>query len=147
MRFLLTTIMIVCVLNVYSQSLKKKIPNKFGVTHHFIAEDKINLMKDANLAQDLIDKYKTNITIGYAETAIGVGGLVFAGCFMDVPQWWSDGRRDSKARRRRNLRYGASAIGAAFVIDGVIRIGRNHKKLRKIQVTLQPTTGGVRFYF
>jgi hypothetical protein len=141
--------LVIYTLSLTAQSVdyNKHIPNKHGVTYHFIHEDKIQLFQSANDAQDHITSYKRGITIGYTEVGLGVGALVFAGCFMDVPLWWSDGRYDSSAKRRRNARYVVSAIGSALVIDGALRIGRNHKKLSHIQWHLTPTTGGVRFVF
>jgi len=134
-------------LNAQSVDYSKKIPNKYGVTHHFIKENKIQLFKNANNAKDHIESYKRGIKIGYTETGLGVGALVFAGCFMDVPQWWTDGRRDNRARRRRNARYAVAAIGSVLVIDGVIRIGRNYKKLSHIEFHLTPKSGGLKFVF
>ncbi len=149
LKFILVILVTACAFSAQAQGLSGMAPRpkKMKVSHHFIKEDKINLMKDANLAMKMIKDYEANIKIGYAETGLGVAGFIYVGCFMDVPQFWSNNHKESIAKKNRNARYVGAAISALFVIDGVLRIGRNHKKLSKIHWTLQPTSGGIKFYF
>jgi len=149
MRYILLISIMILSLGVKSQVVdySKKIPNKYGVTHHFIEEDKINLMKDANLASDIAKSCERGLMTGYIEVGVAAAGMTVAGLFMKVPQHWSDGRHEGRADNRKNWRTGVVIVSSIIGIDGVLRIGRNHKKLKKIQYTLTPTSGGVRFYF
>jgi len=123
------------------------IPNPNGVTKHTIRENKIQLFKNANYARRQLKKYKTNIDIGYIELAIGTAGLTFAGCFMDVPQYWENGRCKNRGIRRRNARYVVSAVSILFIADGTLKIRKNRKILAEIDYTLSPIHGGLIFKF
>jgi len=149
MKYALIIILLICTLGLKAQSIdySKRIPNKFGVTHHFINEDKIQLMKNANETKDLINKYETNVVVGYAEIAVGTGILTFAGCFMKVPQEWSNGYQQDRYDRRKRNRYIVAGVGVLFTTVGCITIYKNHKKLRKVDLHMSPVSGGLRFHF
>lgn len=147
MRYLLLTLLIACALSAQAQSLKDKLPNKHGVTHHFIHEDKIQLMKNANETRDLIRNYKRNIVIGYAEIATGTAILTFAGSFMNVPQKWSNGYKNDRYDRYKRNRHIVAGVGILFTTVGCMTIWKNHKKLRKVELHMSPVSGGLRFYF
>jgi len=149
MRAFLILSMLICTLGLKAQSTDytKRLPSKFGVTHHFINEDKIQLMKNANEVKDLITKYKYNVKIGYAEVAIGTGILTFAGCFMKVPQKYSSGYQKDRYDRYKRNRYIVAGVGILFTTVGCVTIYNNHKKLRKVDLHMSPVSGGFRFYF
>ena len=148
MRFLLTFILLIMVLSVTAQysDYSKRTPNEHGVTHHFIKENKIQLLKNQINSKALLIKYQRRVKIGYAEIALGTGLLTYSGCFMDVPQWYEGGYNKHKAQRDETARYIVAGIGVGLITLGSITIHKNNKLLKRIEFILSPRTGGFKFY-
>lgn len=136
-----------------AQEVKKRIPFKNGVTHHSISEDKIELMRSANLVKEKIIKYKTRKKIGYGLCVLGAGAIYYACDHMKVPQYWYSKNsqryieRNRIADKRRDRRRVVAILGAATFVTGSYIIWKNHKLLRRIEFNLSPTTGGLKFYW
>lgn len=128
-------------------TLSIRFPNSNGITHHWLNENKIQLMKNEILTQKLIRTYKRKVSVGYASIALGTGILTYASAFQKVPQWYSTGYNNHVAKQRRNIRQGTALIGLVFVTVGVIRVYKCNKILNRVELVLRPTSGGVTLFF
>ena len=146
MKYIVFIILVACGLNTYGQSIETRIPLENGITHHTIEENKIQLMKDANLALEEIKKYKRNRNTGYFLVGCGAGVLYYACDHMEVPLKYT-GYNRSDYLNKRNQRRVVGLVGGTIMGVGTYFIIRSNKTLKNAEIRLQPNGGGIRFYF
>ena len=147
MKFLSFIILIACSLCVNGQSLKKRMPNNHGITHHTIKENKIQMMKDVNYAIEGIKRYKRNRNLGYGMAAVGTGILYYAASHMDVPIHYSNDYKYDDYKQKRQDRRIVGVVGSIILGTGAYLVIKNRKLLRNAEIRLQSNYGGIKFYF
>ena len=149
-KLLLLIVFFVSGISVFAQySDPLPFTQKHYPTKDFILNDKIPMMHNANNALDLIDEYKRNIWIGAGGALVGVGTIVYAGSFMDVPHWFNGpgdySHLNHRARVNRNERYLVTAVGVLITAGSVYFIYKNAKLLGRAEILIQPFGVGIRF--
>ena len=133
MKHLFIIILIACTTQLYGQSLKEKIPGEYGITHHSIHENKIQLMKNANFALEDIKKFKRNRNLGAGLIIAGGGLAYYAGSFMDIPvkyPGYDEGEYDDKNRRRQIV----GIAGGVMIGAGAYVTLRSQKLLKHAEI-------------
>ena len=128
-------------------SYAQRIPNKNGITHHTITEDKIQLMKNCNLAQEKIIKYQKSIIENIGLCVFGGSIMYVAAEQLPIPVKFNDGTKGKNYKSRKNLRKYTGILGAGIFGYGVYRLCRNWRLLNKAKLNLRPTNGGIKFVF
>ena len=144
--YILAMVSIACTLNGHAQNIEDRITNQYGVTHHTLNENKIQLMKSANFAIENIKKYQRKRNLGLCVAGAGAGVFYYACSHMEIPVKF-EGRDNSEYDRTRRRRIAVGAAGVALMGTGAFLVVKNDKLLRNAEVMLQPDSGGVRFYF
>lgn len=124
-----------------------RTPNTYGVGRDTYKINRIQLMKDANYAQECIDKEVKHIIGGSTVTLIGLTGLWYAYNRMEVPTKFSDGsnrRHYIHCRQKRNwVLIPSIVVTGAGIGYTAFRCG----KLNSIKMILRPAEVGISYNY